>query len=184
MTPFSSTRPICAVLLASAVLLSACDQPRVERVELHQAQAEPLASPDTEGATWSTTEDERGINFGLPGEKALLTLRCRAPEGELPILRLIRHAPAQPGKKALFPVIGNGMIARFKVDAVLTDNEWRWEGIYPADAPEWQVFSGPRDIEATLPGGGTLQIAGSTLPREFITWCRSLRAPELLPPEQ
>ena len=64
------------------------------------------------------------------------------------------------------------MISRLKMEAALDDGEWRWEGTYRADAPELDVFTGPRELEATLPGGGSLQIAGSRLPGEFVNWCR------------
>ena len=53
----------------------------------------------------------------------------------------------------------------------------------PADAPELDVFTGQRNIEATLPGSGTLKIAGSSLPREFLQWCRLGGAAAPLPPE-
>jgi len=70
-------------------------------------------------------------------------------------------------------VIGNGMISRFKVDATLTDREWRWEGALPAADSQLDVFTGPREIEATLPGGGSLLIEGSRIPGEFVSWCRA-----------
>jgi hypothetical protein len=35
------------------------------------------------------------------------------------------------------------------------------------------VFTGRRDLEATLPGAGTLLIAGSGIPGEFVRWCRA-----------
>ena len=70
-------------------------------------------------------------------------------------------------------MIGNGTISRFKVDAALADGEWRWEGALPASDPSLDVFTGPRELEATLPGGGTLLIAGSRIPGEFVNWCRA-----------
>ena len=87
-------------------------------------------------------------------------------------MNIIRHVAAPPGAGAFFAVLGNGMAARMKVDARLSGSEWRWEGAYPADAAELDVFTGPRDITATLPGGGMLEIAGSDLPRQFVQWCR------------
>jgi len=84
--------------------------------------------------------------------------------------------------KALFPVLGNGMISRFQIDAVLHDGEWRWEGTLPAADPQLEVFTGPRELQATLPGGGSLVIEGSRIPGEFVEWCRAggrvLRAAE------
>ena len=176
-------RPSLSALLVSFALLGACDRAQVERIDLGDVRpaqvAEPLASPFTEEASWQVAPSGRALNFGNDNEVPFLSLSCAAPEGGAPVLTVIRHVPAQPGAKALFAVIGNGMIARFYVDATLNEGEWRWEGRYPADAAELQVFTGPRDLEATLPGGGTLKIAGSPLPREFVTWCeqRSMDSP-------
>ena len=88
-------------------------------------------------------------------------------------LRIVRHVAARPGEKALLPVIGNGTISRFKVDATLADGEWRWQGALPASDPSLDVFTGPRELEATLPGGGSLLIPGSRIPGEFVNWCRA-----------
>jgi hypothetical protein len=102
----------------------------------------------------------------------LLTLACDVREVPA-TLSVIRHVDARPGQKALFPVIGNGTISRFKVDAALHDGEWRWEGELPASDPQFDVFTGPLEIEATLPGGGSVLIAGSRIPGEFVNWCRA-----------
>lgn len=166
-------------ILCFAILLAACGrQPQVQRVDLDAASnATTLAlnpQPDSTGAKWAITASGRGIDFGKPGVAPLLSLRCgiskdRAP----PQITVIRHARSEPGAKALFAVLGNGIVARLKLDAALADKEgWRWEGRYPASAPELDVFTGQRDIDATLPGGGELHIAGSGMPREFIEWCR------------
>jgi hypothetical protein len=172
------------ILPIAVLMLAACDRPAVERIELADSEPidllAPIASPDTEGANWQVTTNQRGIVFTLPDAKPLLTLGCETPDNQ-PQVRLVRHAPAQPGAKALFAVLGNGTVSRFNLDAKLAANEWRWEGVYSAEAPQLQVFTGPRDIEATLPGGGTLQIAGSAMPREFLTWCRTSSIGETVP---
>ncbi|RKF21793.1 hypothetical protein D6851_07170 [Altericroceibacterium spongiae] len=165
--------------LLTLPLLAACgnsDADSPVRITLPDADPvtrprEPLPSPDVEGALWQVSEDGRAIHFGLPDEPPYLTLACRLTETP-PQLRIIRHVEARPDTSALFPVIGNGMISRFKMEAVLNDGEWRWEGTYPADAPALDVFTGTRDLEATLPGAGSLVIEGSRLPGEFVTWCR------------
>lgn len=168
-------RAVAGVLVALA--MTACE--RVEepvdpqRISLEAARGEaraPLPSPDTEDANWTVAPDGQAIRFGNPGEPPWLSLACRVKDNP-PTIAVIRHAPARPGEKALFPVIGNGTISRFKVDAVLADDEWRWQGAVPADDALLEVFTGPRDIEATLPGAGTLEIAGSRIPGEFIAWC-------------
>lgn len=167
-------------LVAGALLaLAACgdgDAPvQAQRISLEAARAkvaEPLLSPDTEGAAWTVTANAQAIAFGLPGAAPWLTLACdvRAVPATLTI---IRHARTRPGQQALFPVIGNGMISRFKVDAVLHDGAWRWEGAVPARSPSLDVFTGPRELQATLPGAGSLMIEGSRIPGEFVNWCRA-----------
>jgi hypothetical protein len=45
--------------------------------------------------------------------------------------------------------------------------------VLPASDPQLDVFTGPGELQATLPGGGTLLIEGSRVPGEFVTWCRA-----------
>ena len=169
-----------AACLVLAVSCSACDRAgeapvqgqRIAFDEVRATAEEPLPSPDTEGADWTVSADGRAIEFRKPDAPPFLTLACRI-DAEPPQIRIIRHVTARPGEKALFPVIGNGTIARFKVDAALSDNEWRWEGLLPADDALLEVFTGAREIEATLPGAGTLKIGGSRIPGQFISWCRA-----------
>ena len=176
-------------LLITLLFLAACgdggEAPvQAERISLDEARtkvAEPALSPDTEGAGWTVTDDAQAINFGRANADPWLTLACdvRAAPATLTV---IRHVEARPGQKALFPVLGNGMASRFKVDAALDGGEWRWEGELPASDPMFEVFTGPLGLEATLPGGGTLLIEGSRIPGEFVNWCRAggrvLRAEE------
>ncbi|GAA0274884.1 hypothetical protein GCM10009127_14320 [Alteraurantiacibacter aestuarii] len=159
--------------------LAACDRPEpapVQRIALANVRTSSpqvmLESPDTSTAAWVVNQSGQAIHFGEADQDPLITLDCRLQQSP-PQLAIIRHAPARPGLSALFPVIGNGMRSRFLVDAKLTDGEWRWEATLPADDPQLDVFTGPRDITATLPGGGMLEIAGSRIPGEFVTWCRA-----------
>jgi hypothetical protein len=166
--------------LTALALLSACGSGEQEPVEaqrfsleaVRRVPPEPLLSPDTKAAAWSVTADGQAIDFGLPGEPPMMTLACdlRTTPAHL---RIIRHVVGRPGAKALFPVIGNGTISRFRLDAMLHEGEWRWEGALPASDPLLDVFVGPRELEATLPGGGSLKIAGSRIPGEFVNWCRA-----------
>lgn len=165
-----------AVLLI--FLLAACQREQApvqgQRISLSDVRSEseqPLPSPDTEGADWAVAKTGQAIDFAKPGGKPFVSLVCSVKAG-LPQVTVIRHAPARPGEKALFPVIGNRIISRFKVDAALADGEWRWQGTLPADDPLLEVFEGAGPIEATLPGGGTVKIAGSSVPGQFLTWCR------------
>ncbi len=52
-------------------------------------------------------------------------------------------------------------------------NEWRWEAHVPAADPQLDIFEGTRELTATLPGRGMLEIAGSRIPGEFVAWCRA-----------
>jgi len=174
-------RPVkTPLLLVSLLFLSACgdgaDAPmQAQRISLDAARhkpAQPALSPDTKGARWSVTGNAQAIAFGREGAEPWLTLACDV-RGEPASLTIIRHTPARPGEKAMFPVLGNGTISRFKVDAALADGEWRWEGRLAASDPQLDVFTGPRELEATLPGGGTLLIGGSRIPGEFVNWCRA-----------
>lgn len=170
--------PATASLLAALTLLAACGESapqQAQRISLEEARhvpAEPLLSPDTSGAAWAVSGNGQAIRFGLPGEPPWMSLECDLRQTPA-LLRIVRHAPARPGQKALFPVIGNGTISRFKVDAALSADEWRWEGALPASDPALDVFTGPRELEATMPGRGTLLIAGSRVPGEFVNWCRA-----------
>ena len=165
--------------LASLLLLAACQREQepvqAQRFSLDAARhvpTEPLSSPDTAGAAWSVTGDAQAIDFARPGAPPLLTLACDLRKTPAQ-LRIVRHVVARPGEKALLPVIGNGTTSRFKVDATLAAGEWRWEGALPASDPSLDVFTGPRELEATLPGGGSLLIPGSRIPGEFVNWCRA-----------
>lgn len=161
------------------LILAACsgggDEPvAAKRVSLDETRqpGDPLPSPDTKQASWTVAPNGQAINFGLSADKPMLTLACQV-RANPPQLRVIRHVVARPNEKALFPVIGNGRISRFKVDATLHDGEWRWEGALPATDPLVEVFTGSGELEATLPGGGSLLIERSRIPAEFVNWCRA-----------
>lgn len=177
----SSDRPATLPpLLLTCAALAACQPPpdtpaQAQRLSLEAARhvpAAPLASPDTADAAWTVSADGQAIRFARPAGPPLLTLACRLRETP-PLLEIIRHAPALPGQQALFPVIGNGTISRFKLDARLAQGEWRWQGAVPAGDPQLDVFTGPNELEATLPGAGSLLIGGSRIPGEFVHWCRA-----------
>ena len=166
------------LIVATLLPLVACDRAEEpvdpQRISLDAARGEarePLPSPDTDDARWTVAPDGQAVAFGNAGERPFLSLACRVKD-DPPTIRVIRHAEARPGEKALFPVIGNGTISRFKADAALEDDEWRWQAVVPADDALLEVFTGAREIEATLPGAGSLIISGSRVPGEFIAWCR------------
>lgn len=167
-----------ALPLFGLALLSACDQPApAQRVEFAEARPAPpqvmMQSPDTSKGYWSVADNGHAIRFGNAGDPPLLTLDCILRDSEEPQMEIIRHAPAAPGLSALFPIIGNGVRSRFMADAVLDEGEWRWEAKVPASDGKLEVFTGTRQILATLPGRGMLNIHGSRIPGEFVTWCRA-----------
>lgn len=171
-----SGRAVPLVLLCSVAACDGGDEPvQAQRISLDQsraAPAQPAVSPDTSTASWKVSADGQAVDFGEPDQRPLLTLACRLREQPAQFT-IIRHVGAKPGQKALFPVLGNGMVSRFKLDAKLGSGRWRWEGTLPASDPMLEVFMGPRELEATLPGGGTLLIDGSRIPGEFVNWCRA-----------
>jgi hypothetical protein len=136
---------------------------------------EPLLSPDTKDASWSLAGNGQTLDFGNPSARPFVSLACNPAPAPAQVT-IIRHAPAHAGEKALFPVIGNGKISRFAVEAKRVGGEWRWQGTLPADDPQLDVFAGPNRLEATLPGGGTVKIEGSSAPGQFIARCRERAA--------
>lgn len=160
-------------LLILPFLLTACGRPQAADELVDREQALLTPSPDTTGATWTTAANGLAIQFGKTPAAPYVSLACHLSAKHSPQLTVIRHAPSEPGAKALFAVLGNGIAARIKVDATLAEGDgWRWEETLPASAGEFDVFTGPRDIEATLPGAGTILFPPSALPREFVGWCR------------
>lgn len=176
-----SLSPILAILAAcdgaaESAPSAAADVVRIPLDETGIREATAMASPDTQNGVWMVAESGQAINFGNVGEGPLLTLACNL--GELPSeFVIIRHAEALPGQSALFPIIGNGMRSRFLADTALATGEnggeWLWEARLPANDPQLDVFAGTRDLTATLPGRGMLEIRGSRIPGEFLEWCRA-----------
>lgn len=166
--------------------LAACQQDPapapegVESISLDDTgprQAVAYASPDTSMSGWMVAASGTAILFGNPGEDPFLTLECELTDNAPPQLAIIRHAEALPGQTALFPFIGNGMRSRFFSDATLhregDASVWRWETHLPADDPQLDIFAGTREMTATLPGRGMLEIPGSRIPGQFLDWCRN-----------
>lgn len=173
------------IALLAALSLAACQQEStpdaesVERISLEETgPRQPAAeiSPDTSRSGWMVAANGQAILFGNPGDPPFLTLACDLSTEE-PGFTIIRHAEALPGQSALFPFVGNGMRSRFLSDAVLArsggESEWRWETRLPADDPQLDVFAGTRELTATLPGHGMLEIVGSRIPGQFLDWCRA-----------
>ena len=142
-------------------------------VGIRPPPARAFPSPDTSDAFWRVAASGQAVDFGNDGEPPLLSLACDLTDAAAPQFVIIRHAEALPGQEALFPFVGNGMSRRFLADTVLVDGEWRWEARLPAASTQLEIFEGPREMIATLPGRGTLEMRGSRIPGEFLAWCRA-----------
>ena len=167
-------RPILALAM---LILPACT-PQVDenaqRVEFSEARAgssEPVASPDTQAAVWSPFEQGQ-LLFGNVGEAPFVSLACEQGADDTPLIRFVRHVSADAEAQAMMALIGNGSSGRVPVDATWRGNRWRWEGVLPADAPDWDALTGGGSLEVTVPGAGTVALPASRAPGEFIARCR------------
>jgi hypothetical protein len=171
------------LVLALASTLVACGSPAAQTESANGAQQAaaantPLASPDVTGARWVASTNPQRILYGKPGEPAFIALACEQ-NGPQPHLRLTRFAPAPEGGKAIFAVDGNGYIARWKADAASAGDGYDWQSIVGLEDYKLNALLGPRSIEATVPGAGTVIINQNELPRQLIEQCRSFIAPPL-----
>lgn len=151
----------------------------VERMPLGEARdapSAPLASPDTEGAIWADSDRPLRLIYGRPGETPLFALACER-DGDAARIRITRFVAADPKAKALLALIGNGHMERLPVDATWNGRVWLWEGVLEADHPSLEVLTGPRDVEATIPGAGSVVLNPSQRPMRLIEACRQ-------PPEE
>jgi hypothetical protein len=138
--------------------------------------SDPLPSPDTSDAIWSPME-RSALLFGNVGERPFLSIECHLKADDGKAIRIVRHVPSDPEAKALFALVGNGTVARIPVDSTFRGDRWRWEGELPVDAPEWDALTGSRELIATLPGAGTLELPASDAPARFIANCRDAPLP-------
>lgn len=167
------------------VALAGCKPPAtddyVARVALDETQdhaSDPLPSPDTEGALWASSGQPGRILYGKPGEAPLLALACEAG-GAANRIHITRFAAADPKAKAILALIGNGHVVRFNVDATWNGRAWLWEGYAAVDDPDLEVLTGPRRIEATIAGAGSVEINPSLAPRRLVEACQTpIRAAE------
>ncbi len=162
---------------STLMLLAACKPPASDEYlgrnavsDERQAAAEPVDSPDTEGATWAPSEGSGRLLYGQPGEPPLFSLACE--EGTLVYTRYER---ADANAKAVLALIGNGHVERLWIDAERQGPEgkgaWLWRGRISADDPKLEVLTGLRQVEATVPGAGSVKLNPSRLPGEFIARC-------------
>lgn len=165
-------------LAAAALLLAACSQspeapaPQPDRpidaVRVALPSPGPLPAPRASDARAVWTGGGTAAAFGYLGEEPLVTLACRSGQ-----IVVTRHALAEDRAQALFALIGNGKILRLPVDAVRLPGAAYpvWQGALAADDPRGEVFLAGA-VEATLPGAGTIVLAGGGAMQELVQGCR------------
>ena len=176
-------------VLAAILAIAACKPPAsdeyVERSRIAgeaTGPSEPVLSPDTEGAVWAPAGKPGRLLYGKPGERPLMALECETAQG-IPLVAYTRFVAADPHAKAILALIGNGHVSRLKIDAVEQNRAWLWKGAVSAEDPALDVLTGMRQVEATVPGAGSVILNPSVLPGELIENCRAQAAPEPSPPE-
>lgn len=162
-------------VLLTFTVLTACKPPPTDADMLREVEnfaSAPLPSPDTTGAVWALSEaNENRILYGIPREPALLMLECLT--GSAPTLQITRISPADEGAGAMLALVGNGHIGRVRVDATLVSGRYFWVGEELAVSDVWEPLAGVRELIATVPGGGTVEMHPSTLPGALIEDCRA-----------
>lgn len=171
--------------LGPLIALAACNPPAAEdyvaRVGMagRDAPSAPIASPDTRGAIWAPAPGKpMRLLYGKPGQVPLFALECGSRGGQ-PVFTYTRYAAADPHAKAILALIGNGHVARLNIDAVRAGGSWLWQGDEPALSPKFEGLTGGRQVEATVPGAGSLILNPSALPGELILRCRGLAPPAM-----
>ena len=166
--------------LLPLTVLAACKPPAsddyVERTRVGKPAAgpsEPIDSPDTENAIWAPAASGQRLLYGTPGERPLFAVECLEGDRAEATLAYTRFARADPGAKAVLALIGNGHVARLHIDAVRIGDVWRWEGAVAADDARMDVLTGTRQVEATVPGAGSVILNSSPLPGELVETCRA-----------
>lgn len=165
--------------LAVLVALAACKPPAADDyvarvgIERREAPSEPIDSPDTQGAIWARSGGDNRLIYGKPGERPLMALACESRDGE-PVIAYTRFARADPRAKAILALIGNSHVARLKIDAQRNGKVWIWQGAVPAGSTDLEALTGPRQVEATVPGAGSVILNPSAEPGALIAQCRSL----------
>ncbi|WP_379545947.1 hypothetical protein ACFCW2_09570 [Qipengyuania sp. DSG2-2] len=167
------------IAILALPLLAAC-QPEVpeeyvERVPLDQAQqfaSEPAPSPDVTGAVWAEATPNQRLLYGIPGQTPMLALACERSGGS-GTLTFTRYVAADAKAKALMALVGNFHVARIPVDATWNGRAWLWQGSVDAANGDLEVMTGPREVELTIPGAGSLMLGSSPLPGDLVTTCRT-----------
>lgn len=164
-------------------LTAGCNPPAAEDyvarvgVAARETPLPPIDSPDTKGAAWvATPGNPERLVYGKPGERVLFALACTGA-AMAPTLTYTRFERADPQAKAVLALIGNGHVARLKIDATRKGTSWLWQGSEPAASLNFEGLTGGRQVEATVPGAGSLILNPSPLPGELIQRCRARALP-------
>ena len=134
----------------------------------------PLELPprQPEGAAWSAPGNG-SVNFGLPGQPALLSISCiHTPDGTARIA-YVRRTRAEMGAKALLAIEGNGHVARVAMDVVEAGDPGEWQGAIDASLETASAVKGGASMVATLPGGGALKLPPSPEAGRLLDACRA-----------
>lgn len=165
------------------LLLSACQPPAADTYLQREAASNrlpqaspPIESPDTSKAIWAPAEREGRILFGVPGQVPMLAMECVGATDAAKVV-FTRFVAADRNAQAMMALVGNSHALRLEVDATKSGRTWLWQGSVAADNPDLDALTGTRDVEATVPGAGTLVMGASPLTRELIEACRSKLAP-------
>jgi hypothetical protein len=167
---------------ALLLMLAACQPPAADdylerglaKDDLPQASA-PIPSPDTTGAIWAPAREPHRLLFGVPGKTPLLAMQCEGlgeGTGEKAKLVFTRIERADREAQAMMALVGNFHALRLPVDSTWNGRAWLWQGSVPASHPDLEALTGTREVEATVPGAGTLVMAPSPLTRELVDACR------------
>jgi len=166
------------LLTFAATMLVSCKPPasddaqqRGDVISGREGPMAPIESPETEDAVWATGNRAERLLYGKPGGSPLLALECTSEE-DVRLIKITRFVAADAEAKALMALIGNGHAARLPVDAQWNGRVWLWEGSFRADDPDLSVFSGPRQIELTIPGAGSVVLNPSARPGRLLENCR------------
>lgn len=175
-----------ALALLPLALLAGCNPPAADHyvarvgVSERDAPSPPIETPDTTGAIWAPSpRNPNRLIYGKQGQAPFFALECSL-EGGQPLLTYTRFARADARAKAILALIGNGHVSRLKIDATRNGDFWLWQGSEPAESLNFEGLTGGRQVEATVPGAGSLILNPSALPGDLITRCR-LRAQPVIP---
>lgn len=164
------------------ILLAACQPPAADdylerglaKDALPQA-SDPIPSPDTTDAIWAPAKQRGRLLFGVPGQTPLLAMQCEGLGeglGETAKLTFTRFVRADREAQAMMALVGNFHALRLPVDSTWNGRAWLWQGSVAASNPDLEALTGTREVEATVPGAGSVVMAPSPLTRDLVYACR------------